>query len=487
MYRPPVAAAELSTTASERPIPKPASAAAITTWLAPAVLLFAALALRLLGLDRKSVWFDEAITSFDAHTPWPQLLDSIRADVHPPLSYVLYHLWPAIDGGDAWLRLPSAMLGALAVIPTWLWVQRIGTRNQAALSAAFIALSALQIDLAQEARMYGLLLLLTATSLWLLDLVLTSTNPRARAAYALVATAMLYTHYYAALLLLAQAAHAALNRSRAALIALAVAALAFAPWLPILVEQASSIRSDYWIEPPTLTTLWITFRELAAHTPPLWVPRPLYVLQAGLLVLGTALAWRWPRQRSAVTLAVVPLAVAFAVSLTVAPMFAVRYISPVGLAFGFLLARGITALPRPAALVAGALAFLPVVISLGPLYTDPGFSRSDLRAAAQAVHAQGAPDEVVLHLGAFTAAPFDYYRVEPPATVLESNDRSELCQQLQQHDNGAWLVTAYAADDPVARAESESGITRTDYAADLVTEPPQRFLGVSVFHLHGRC
>ena len=49
--------------------------------------------------------------------------------------------------------------------------------------------------------MYGLLLLLTALSLWLLDVVLT--HPRRAAALALTLTAslMLYTHYYAALVL----------------------------------------------------------------------------------------------------------------------------------------------------------------------------------------------------------------------------------------------------------------------------------------------
>src|SRR6185312_10752154 len=50
-----------------------------TSWATPALLVLLALGARLLGLDRKSVWFDEAITYLDAHEPWPRLLEAVRA------------------------------------------------------------------------------------------------------------------------------------------------------------------------------------------------------------------------------------------------------------------------------------------------------------------------------------------------------------------------------------------------------------------------
>jgi mannosyltransferase len=456
-----------------------------------------ALAPRLIGLDRKSVWFDEAITYFDAHVPWSQLLDSIRSDVHPPLNYVLYHLWPGVDAGDFWLRLPAATFGASAAVVVWAWARQIGTPNQALLTGMFVALAPLQIDLAQEARMYGLLLLLTAISLYLLDRVLHCPSRGTVAAYAVVAALMLYTHYYAALLLAAQGVTAVFalrgtTRPAAtrALAALTAAGLLFVPWLPVLVEQTRNIQGDYWIEVPRWTTLWVTFRELAAHTPPdeqLHVPlRVAYVVQAGLLLVGAVQAARRARQRSAVLLGVVPLGLAVAVSLLVAPVFAVRYVSPIGLAFGFLLARGVTTLPWPAAGVAALIAFAPLLVSLPPLDDDEGYSRSDLRAAASAVQAERRTADVVLHLGAFTAAPFDYYRVAQPGQVLATNERAELCQALRQH-GGGWLVTAYQAGDGEARASAEAGITMPSYAQSLVRGPPRRYAGVSVYHLAADC
>jgi len=468
-----------------------------TKWATPALLgLLAPLAFgpRLAGLDRKSVWFDEAVTYLDAHEPWPRLLDAIRADVHPPLNYVMYHLWPFVDGGDAWLRLPAAVLGGLAAIVAWAWVRRVGSPVQAALTAAFVALSPLQIDLAQEARMYGLLLLLCACSLWLLDRVVVCPRPLEVAAYALASALMLYTHYYAAFLLAAHGVAAlwllrepAFARgARCALLGLGFAGLSFVPWLPVLAEQARNIQGDYWIAPPTLTTLWVTFRELAAHTPPdatLGLPlRIAYVVQAGLILVGAVFALRQPRQRIAVLLGVVPLGLALGISLLVAPVFAVRYISPLGLAFGFLLVRGATALRPPFATAAAVIAFFPVLVSLGPLYTDPGYSRSDLRAAAAAIQARRAPNDVVVHLGTFTATPFDYYGVAQPGVILETNDRSELCAAITTHP-AAWLVTAYPPADEEARQQAEDGITTPAYAGAITREPPLRFQGVSIFHL----
>jgi len=264
------------------------------------------------------------------------------------------------------------------------------------------------------------------------------------------------------------------------------------PSLSALLDARVAATPDrvYAIEGQREGGRTFTFRDLAAHTPPdepfRAASRIGYVVQATLLVVGAWFAVRSPRQRSAVALAVVPIGLALVVSWLVAPVYAVRYVSPVGLAFGFLLARGVTALPKVANLAAGAVAFVPVALSLTPLYTDPGYSRANLRAAAHAVQAARTSDEVVIHLGAFTLLPFEYYEVRQPLAVLDTDDRSELCDALLSHPGG-WLVTAYAPDDDAARDAAETGITAESYARKLITEQPLRFPGVTTFHLRGPC
>jgi hypothetical protein len=339
--------------------------------------------------------------------------------------------------------------------------------------------------------------LLTALSLWLLDRLLVQPTSGALLAYAAIAACMLYTHYYGAFLIAGEGAAVLLafrshyKGARAALGALAVAAVLFVPWLPVLASQAAAIRGDYWIESPTLTTLWVTFRDLAAHTPPdepfRIVLRVAYVIQAGLLVLGAVVAWRCPRQRVAACLLVLPIAMALGMSILVAPIYAVRYVSPVGLAFAFLATRGALSLGRLAA-PAVVVACLPMVLSLWFMYFDPGYSRADLRAAARVLATSRQPNEIVLHLGPSTAAPFDYYGVPQPGQVLllETDTRGELCDALRSYPGG-WLVSTYAVDDDDARDAAESAITTPSYASELVHEPPVRLLGVSLFHLTGGC
>jgi hypothetical protein len=311
----------------------------------------------------------------------------------------------------------------------------------------------------------------------------------------LASAALLYTHYYGGLFLAAQggAVVALLLRvkcvrgARWALGSLVGAGLAFVPWLPVMADQIGSIRGDYWIEAPKLGTLWLTFRDLVAHTPPdepfRLILRVAYVVAAGLIALGTCRAWRQTRDWPALATLVVPVALALGVSILVAPIYVTRYISPIGIALAFLLARGIAAIEsrwlRP---MAALVALLPMALSLGPMYFEPAYGRIDLRQAALAVQSERQPEDVVLHLGPFTSAPFDYYRVAEPSLELGTNERLELCEALEGRPAG-WLVTAYAEGDDQARSAAESGIDRPAYAAGLIDRPPLRFPGLTVFHL----
>ena len=462
---------------------------------AAAAIVLLGLGLRLFGLGRKSVWFDEAITYFDAQAPWDQLIDMVRHDVHPPLGYVVYHLWPLLDAGDGWLRLPAASLGALAVPVVIGWAWRLGIAFEALLGGLFLALAPLQVDLAQEARMYGLLLLLVATTLWLLDRVLVQPNWTNALGYGLAGAALLYTHYYGGLFLAAQGAAVVgllvrsecMRGARWAMASLVGAGLAFVPWLPILVGQVGGIGGDYWIEAPKLQTLWLTFRDLVARTPPggpfQLVLRVAYIAVAGLVSLGASCAWRNARQWPALATLAVPVVLALGISILLAPIYVTRYLSPMGIPLAFLLARGIAAIgPRWLRALAVVVALVPMVLSLWPLYFDPGYGRLDLRQAASVVQSERQPDDIVLHLGPFTSAPFDYYRVAQPSLDVGSDERRELCQALEGRPAG-WLVTTYALSDDQARSAAESGIDRPTYAADLIDRPPLRFAGLTVFHL----
>src|SRR6516164_3364335 len=70
---------------------------------------------RVVLLGRQALWRDEAFTELTSRRSWLDMLDVIRHDSAPPLSYVLTHLATSIST-DSWaLRLPAALAGTAAI------------------------------------------------------------------------------------------------------------------------------------------------------------------------------------------------------------------------------------------------------------------------------------------------------------------------------------------------------------------------------------
>ena len=159
-------------------------------------------------------------------------------------------------GGLFWGVLLAPLLAVLAL----LLARR---RGAAALAALLAALHPLLVYYGQEARMYTLLAALAVTMAWLLAAAAGRPRPgwRLWLAYVVVATAAVYTHYFAFFLILGLGAayladrawHARLqpgSRSRRAgpgsfLLANALVLLLYLPWITVLVTRLRVDRS-YW-------------------------------------------------------------------------------------------------------------------------------------------------------------------------------------------------------------------------------------------------
>ncbi len=128
-------------------------------------------------------------------------------DIQPPLYYYVVAAWGAIAGWSEWsLRFPSVFFGAL-VVPLLAAVTYSLTRRRSAslLAALLAALHPLLVYYSQEARMYSML---TALGVALAYLVVDAESGMGRrrthlALYVVLATAAIYTHYFAFFLLLA--------------------------------------------------------------------------------------------------------------------------------------------------------------------------------------------------------------------------------------------------------------------------------------------
>lgn len=419
-------------------------------------LLVVAGALPLALHPLRSLHFDEAFAAHAVALPWQALLNFlIRHDAHPPLFYALLKLWTGLLGDSpVALRAFSALCGVGAV---WATVRLGRIAGVGFPAGAILAVSPFYLYAAAEARMYPLL---TAFYALAASEVLRLRERPARFPWvlALSLVGMLYTHYLGMLLAASLVAGALWSGGRASFVrylgALAVAAIAFSPWTPVLVAHLWDGRmTPVWrgpLPPDALLQLFhlIGFggRTLGAAgyyflpTAPLGtqvlLAAPVVVL---LTVAASALARRDPAfGRLAAAAVGIPVVMLFGVSAWTGSFIAYpRYFSfampfvAVGLA---ALITWVTASGRLLRAVAAGLLGTVVVLSLGSLSDfsrDPTRGTTDWKAAAAFLAKGVQRGDVVAVYPRHTEVPLAYYLPGQRA---------------------AWVVLPTDWDDPTAAA-----------------------------------
>ena len=131
-------------------------------------MLGLALGLRLLGLQRNELSFDEAFSALVASASPTEILAELNNDSSPPLYYLLLYLWRAVAGsGPAALRGLSVLCGVTAVFLAYRLGRRLWGADVAWLGALLLAVSPLHIYYSQQVRPYALFVLLALGSLLL--------------------------------------------------------------------------------------------------------------------------------------------------------------------------------------------------------------------------------------------------------------------------------------------------------------------------------
>lgn len=423
------------------------------TVLVVVLLVSAGAVLRFAGIGDKSLWIDEAFSVWVARQPFEDLLrTTVDLDFHPPFYYSALRVWLALGDGEAALRSFSALLSVLTLPVVFFIGRHLGGRALGLLSMALIAVSPLNIAYAQQARMYALTTLCAAVSL-LCALVLLHGSGDARpaaagqlgpgrpwrarlwwAAFVVSTTLTMLSHNTAVLAWVAIAVFVALAVARPAArdrqadgspgrgfrrhplqgvagvaTGLLAAAVLWLPWLPHFVSQSRRVDEEFWLAPPTMSTVLGHWHDLANAYAPEGGYRNYVLLGAGVLVvLGVSNLWnRGEAVLLLLLLVLVPVAVELLVSLR-RPIFYSQTLIWTSVPFTVLLAAGILRL-RVRALVA-AVAVVAVALNLvavGSYYRDGG--REDWRAAVRYAAAHLHSGDLVLFSAAWSQIPFDYY------------------------------------------------------------------------------
>ena len=242
------------------------------------VVIVAGIVLRF--VTHSALWLDEALTVDRARLPVSQIAGSVKHDGAPPLYYYLLHFWMRLFGqSDLATRSLSGVIGVITLPVAWLAGNRLGGRVVAWTTVVLLASAPFAVYYSTEARMYGLVILLTACGVLALYRALEAPRPGNLIATAMVTAALLYTQYWALYLVgvvgLWLLVSALLSRrrdlsgpsgpnpnspsskwrnQRSALLAVVVGCILFVPWLPIFVYQ-SRYTGTPWAAPPNFAAV----------------------------------------------------------------------------------------------------------------------------------------------------------------------------------------------------------------------------------------
>ena len=246
------------------------------TVLAIAIVILGA-ALRLAGLGRAGIWFDEGYSASLARLPVSEIREALVHDSGPPLLYVLLHFTPRVGQDEFWLRLPGAIASILTLpLVYWLAVRVAGIRA-GFWALLLVSLSPLQVHYAQEARFYPFLTFLVVCAAAGLAGALCSRSKAGLLIYAVCATGLLYTHNVGILFVTGCFLACLIRvRDRRWLVLLAVChaaiVIAYLPWVPVLLDQMAGTSGvihwmvRQWKAYPPILAPWRTL-EAWAFTP----------------------------------------------------------------------------------------------------------------------------------------------------------------------------------------------------------------------------
>jgi mannosyltransferase len=438
----------------------------------PGLLLLVALGLRLFRLTGQSLWYDEGVSAYMTQRTFAEIASATAVDIHPPLYYWLLATWAVPFGqGEGALRSLSVLLGALMVVATWGLARALAGPAVGLAAGALLAVSPLAVQYSQEVRMYALAGLLAVTSTWavlvLLRALLDPAATRRRlltlaTGYGLFVTALLYTHYYGTLVILAQAVWVGLVVLSTRYwrivpwyaLAGGLATLLFLPWLPVLLRQ-----TGYYPGLGSPQPAWALLLD-AVNVLSIGLATTRFGFRAGLAPflllagLGAGAMNRTPTgqplvgARSIAPSSIAPtttvplsgLLVLLWLLLPIAgivvlsqtrPLYEPRFLMLVVPAWVILVGAGLVALGRltaaalrgrsllpsvarqlvvvAVAVVVAGLLLIPTARSLASYYFDPVYARDDYRGLAQTVTLREQPGDAIILTAPGQVEIFSYY------------------------------------------------------------------------------
>ena len=382
-----------------------------------ASLTVAAAILRILWLNAKSLWLDEAISAnLAAGTLWSHIGQFARTEAHMLLYFLMLHWWSRVAGSsELSLRLPSAIFAVATVPLIYALGAELCDRRVGLMAALLLSVNVTCIQYAQEARGYAMVMMLVElSSLFFIKSIKQSSLAGARG-YVAAGTLATYAHLFGILILPAQWISLFLFPIDRKTILRMTARIALAALLslpPIILAIHGDRGQVSWIQATTAHLVISTFAMFAGvYWGYLAGPPSSVLFVTYLMMIAIAVAGASERERPAVGFlllgVLLPVGIALMVSV-IKPLFIDRYLLICLPFFVLLGAIGIMRI-RSRALIAPIVVVIVVLsISQDRNFYDGG-SIEDWRGEVNFVAANAKPGDVLLVYPEWEMNPVHYY------------------------------------------------------------------------------
>ena len=426
------------------------------------VLLIAAL-LRFHLLGAQSLWNDEGNSYVQSIRSFSDIATNAALDIHPPGYYWLLGGWRLLTGTSEFaLRSLSVFASLLSIAFAYALGKRLFGWTAAITAAILVALNTFSIYYAQEARMYALLALWSAASLWALAGFLRRPSWRWALALTLFNAAGLWTQYAFPFIMIAQGIvavvwliaelrrgsflpsprnvregkltqanevctwSAGVRGLMLYILANLLTILLYLPWIPTALHQLTTWPNtgDGTPVPQAFTTVmnWLTFGNAS---PGAELAIPALLLLFGLLIVKRRTIWQ---VLIPVLWVVIPVGLFLALGLFRPDN--IKLLLPAQIGLALWIGRGVWVLgtlkpnygrrrdlvTRFSLFVPPATALLSVIWlalivwdGVQPLYSDPAYQRADYRAIVQAIEANAHPGDAIILDAPNQQEVFHYY------------------------------------------------------------------------------
>ncbi len=354
---------------------------------------------------------------------------------------------------------------------TYLLGSRIFGRRVGLAAAALLTVLPLHVYYSREGRMYALLALLLTLWIWSLLRADRTDSVRMWSIYTVLGAAILYTHYYAGLTVVAVVGATAAvylvtsvdaaKRTRWLLSSAAIGLL-FLPWLSTFWHQFRQSSSNLPGRPPSqlpriVTQFFTAFVDVSVMVQVLII--------AAIVVLAVPVAflvWRSALDRAPTFLPVGVLVAAVVGTIVLAaivslakPILFVRYFAGILPLCCILMAAGAArARSRALGFAAFGVLLLVSIATVIPILTDSW--RPDFATVGERIAAEGSDGTVVLLVGPdendLALSGFDHYHDEDiPARTVDSKGADEAVAEtvagLDPDTQRVWLLQYRAVGD----------------------------------------